>query len=222
LTIPKIIHQIALQDERVTKINGFGSSFYLGTIAYQNKQRLTKEIEARYNDTPTHKPDSWEENIHTSIQYGGYRNNVEYFQNAGIPLDLVHLIHEKIQHIVHIEKLYEIGQFYISEMWYNAYKNGQHQHKHKHSNGNNNFFSGVYYLKFNENEHNSTRFYNPYFEINFDKIKNHPFFVYTPKIKEDDLLIFPSDVGHDVCPQHSFELRVTVAFNVSCIFYESK
>jgi uncharacterized protein (TIGR02466 family) len=206
----------------VIKVNGFNSSFYLDSVSYPNRQKLIQEIENKYNQEPTHKHDSWEENVHTSIQYEGYKNNLEYFQNAGIPLDLVQLIDEKIQSLVRMENLHDIGQFYISEMWYNAYKNGQYQHKHKHSNGNNNFFSGVYYIQFDENEHSPTRFYNPYFEIDFDKIENHPFFVYKPKIKENDLLIFPSDVGHDVSHQYSSKLRITISFNVSCVFNESK
>jgi uncharacterized protein (TIGR02466 family) len=204
------------------KVNGFNSSFYLDLVSYPNRQKLIQEIEDRYHEEPTHKPDSWEENVHTSIQYEGHKNNLEYFQNAGIPLDLVYLIDEKIQNLVRKENLNDMGLFYISEMWYNAYKNGQYQHKHKHSNRNNNFFSGVYYIQFDENEHSPTRFYNPYFEIDFDKVKNHSFFVYTPKIKEDDLLIFPSDVGHDVSYQYSSKLRITISFNVSCIFNESK
>jgi uncharacterized protein (TIGR02466 family) len=206
----------------VIKVTIFNSPFYFNSISYPNRQKLIQEIENKYNREPTHKPDMWEENVHTSIQYGSYKNNLEYFQKSGIPLDLVQLIDEKIQNLVHMENLNEIGQFYISEMWYNVYKNGQYQHKHKHSNGNNNFFSGVYYIQFNENEHSPTRFYNPYFEIDFDKVKNHLFFVYTPKIKENDLLIFPSDVGHDVSYQYSSKLRITISFNVSCIFNESK
>lgn len=204
------------------RINSFNSSFYLESILYPNREKLIREIQNKYNKEPTYKPDSWEENVHTSIQYQGYKNNLEYFQNAGIPLDLVQLIDEKVQNIVRKEKLNDIGIFYISEMWYNAYKNGQYQHNHKHSNGNNNFFSGVYYIKFDEKEHSPTRFFNPYFDIDFDKAENHPFFVYTPKIKENNLLIFPSDVGHNVSSQYSSKLRITISFNVSCLFNESK
>jgi uncharacterized protein (TIGR02466 family) len=206
----------------VIKVNGFSSSFYLDSVSYPNRENLIREIETKYNEEPTHKPNSWEENVHTSIQYGGYNNNLEYFQTARIPLDLVCLIDEKIQSLITMENLNEIGQFYISEMWYNAYKNGQYQHKHKHSNENNNFFSGVYYIQFDEKEHSATRFYNPYFEIDFDKVENHEFFCFTPKIKQNDLLIFPSDVGHDVVQQYSSKLRITISFNVSCVFHESK
>jgi hypothetical protein len=82
-------------------------------------------------------------------------------------------------------------------------------------------FSGVYYMKYNEKEHSATRFYNPYFELDFDKVQTNPFFVNSPDIKENDVFIFPSDVGHDVSEQASSDLRITIAFNVACIFKES-
>ena len=106
-------------------------------------------------------------------------------------------------------------------MWYNAYKNGQYQHMHKHSNGNDNIFSGVYYLKFNEKKHSPTRFYHPGFEIDFSKVRDDDFFIVTPPIKENDIIFFCSDIGHDVPEQFSDELRITVAFNVRCEFHES-
>ena len=204
------------------KLKSFCSSFYLDSVSYPNREKLIYEIESKYDQNPTYKPDSWEENVHTSIQYGSHKNNLEYFQKCGIPLDLVCVIDEKIQNFIDKEKLSSIGQFYISEMWYNAYKNGQYQHKHKHSNAENNFFSGVFYLQFDEKEHSSTRFFNPYFDVNFEKLEDNRYFTFLPKIKENDLIIFPSDVGHDVPHQHSSKLRITISFNVSCIFHESK
>jgi hypothetical protein len=41
-------------------------------------------------------------------------------------------------------------------------------------------------------------------------------------MKEHDLIIFPCNVGHDVPYQHSSKLRITISFNVSCIFYDAK
>lgn len=196
----------------------FNSPFYQTTLDYIGKSDLIDEIQSRYNISPTYKPESWEEDVHTSIVYKGFANNIEYFNKSNIPLDLVAEIDKVVQQAVHQFGVADLGRFYIAEMWYNAYKNQQYQHMHKHSNGNNMFFSGIYYMKFNENEHSATRFYNPYFEINYenDNIRKKPFFVKQPKIKENDVFIFPSDVGHDVLPQESDDLRITVAFNVSC------
>ena len=202
-------------------LHGFRSFFYLDTLDYSNRDELVKSIETAYQQNPTHKPDSWEDNVHTSIVYDKCITPSQYFDKAHIPNDLVKLIDDKLQEFITKENLASVGKFYIHEMWYNAYKNGQYQHMHKHSNGNNTVFSGVYYLKFDEKEHSSTRFYHPGFEIDFTKVKDNDFFMFTPKVKENDILFFSSDIGHDVPEQFSSNLRITVAFNVICEFHES-
>lgn len=201
-------------------INYAGTNFYVDKIQYDEKEKLLRKIVVEYNQQPNSKPDSWEENVFTTIQYGGYKNNFEYFELARIPLDLVAVINDKVQEVIYQENLNELGTFYISQMWCNAYKNGQYQHMHKHSNNNNCFFSGVYYISFDNDEHSSTRFYNPSFEVDFDKVKEHKMFMFQPEVKEDTLIIFPSDVGHDVLAQYSSKLRITISFNVACIFNE--
>jgi uncharacterized protein (TIGR02466 family) len=203
------------------KINLFGekSYFYIDSLKYKNKNVLLKNIKSRYNKSPNLKPDNWPESVHTSIQHKNCKDNYQYFELSGIPLDLVVLINQKVQDLIEIEGLQDIGEFYISEMWYNAYRNGQYQNRHKHSNRYNIFFSGVYYLEIDE-EHSSTRFYNPAFEVCFEKILNLEFFTFSPKVKNNNLIIFPSGVPHDVTSQHSRKLRVTISFNVRCIFNE--
>lgn len=201
------------------KINPFGCNFYLDSLEYPDRDNLLKKIAEQYDKNPNSKPDSWDENVHTSIQYGKHKDNFEYFELAGIPLDLVALINDKVKKLVEIENLQGLGEFYISEMWYNAYKNGQYQYMHKHSNNYNNFFSGVYYFELDE-EHSSTRFYNPAFEVDFEQVLDHKLFTFSPKVNQNDIIIFPSDVGHDVTRQYSDKLRVTISFNVSCLFNE--
>jgi uncharacterized protein (TIGR02466 family) len=200
----------------------FDLPFYHTSLNYAEKPRLVKEIQSRYNLSPTHKPNTWQEDVHTSIVYGNYANNLEYFKKANIPLDLVIEVDKIVQDAVERFAIADIGKFYIAEMWYNAYKNHQYQHMHKHSDGNNMFFSGIYYMKFNDQEHSATRFYNPHFEVDYEKssIRKNTFFVQQPPIKEDDVFIFPSDVGHDVLPQNSDDLRISVAFNVACLYNE--
>jgi uncharacterized protein (TIGR02466 family) len=200
----------------------FAPPFYQTSLDYDHRDSLIQSIVSEYEKTPMRKPSSWEENVHTSIQYGDYKNNIEYFEKAGIPLDLVARINQVVQEFIFKLGISDIGTFYIAEMWYNAYANSQFQHMHKHSNNNNMLFSGVYYMKFNEKEHSATRFYNPYFEIDFNKVRNNSFFVKTPIIKENDIIIFPSEVGHDVLEQNTSDLRITIAFNVACLFNETQ
>ena len=203
-------------------IDLFNVLFYHTSIQYSGKDNFVSFIENEYAKQPTLKPDSWQEDVHTSIVYGKFSDNLDYFKQSSIPLDLVVEIDKVVQDFVQSKNLDSIGKFYIAEMWYNAYKNRQYQHMHKHSNGSNMFFSGVYYMRFDAKTHSATRFYNPHFEVDYENefVKQHPLFVQIPDIKEDDVFIFPSDVGHDVLPQDSDQLRITVAFNVGCLFHE--
>ena len=202
-------------------VTSFSSGIYKDQLKYSRKQDLIDQIKSRYQRDQTFKPSSWNENVHTSIVYDVCKTPSQYFDKSFIPMDLVNVIDQKLQQLIHKENLHTLGKFHISEMWYNAYAHGQYQHMHKHSNGNNNLFSGIYYLKFNPHEHTSTRFYNPAFEIDFDKVRHNKFFCFMPEITEDDLIIFPSDMGHDVPAQYSSELRITVSFNVMCQYHES-
>lgn len=196
----------------------FQQPFLHTQLDWSGREQLINLICAEYNKQPVKKPSSWADNVHTSIQYGNYKSNIDYFEKAGIPLSLVTELDKIVQTFVHSLDIADIGQFYIAEMWYNAYSTAQFQHMHKHSNQNNMMFSGIYYLKFNEAEHSATRFYNPHFELDFDKVRHKHFFVTAPSIKQNDVFIFPSDVGHDVEQQASKSLRITVSFNVACIF----
>ena len=89
------------------------------------------------------------------------------------------------------------------------------------------FSSGIYkdFLKYPHKQafinQISFRFYNPAFEIDFDKVRHNKFFCFMPEVVEDDLIIFASDIGHDVPQQYSSELRITVSFNVICKYHES-
>lgn len=192
--------------------------FYKTKVRYKNRTKLISLITDNYLKNPNQKPNVWSDNVHSSIVYDNTKNIEEYCCKSNIPIDLVVCLSKYLQKFLNKKKIQTAGNFYISEIWYNAYKNRQFQYMHKHSNGFNTVFSGVYYLKYDYLQHSPTRFYHPGFEIDFDKVKQNPYFVYTPDVKEDDLIIFPSDIGHDVPNQNSSDLRITVSFNVECNF----
>lgn len=194
--------------------------FYIAPVKYDGRDKFIQDAEKRYNQSPNLKPTSWQENVHTSINYDQCKTVEEYSKKSNIPDDLVAVLSNWVQTFVKQKNIDTIGRYYISEIWYNAYKNRQFQHMHKHSNSYNNVFSGVYYIKFNNNKHTPTRFYHPGFEIDFEKVITNPYFVYTPDVNENDLIIFPSDIGHDVPIQDTNELRITVSFNVKCDYYQ--
>lgn len=198
----------------------FGPQFFVYECDYPNKISLIDHIQQRHASQIIRKPSTWDEDVHTSIVYDKYITPKDYFHKAEIPEDLTILLDRIVQDFILDQNLQSLGKFQISEMWYNAYSYGQYQHMHKHSNGNNNIFSGVYYLKFDPTQHSSTRFYNPSFEIDFDKVRSNTYFVLQPTVKENQVIIFPSDIGHDVPQQISDQLRITISFNIQCIYNE--
>jgi hypothetical protein len=197
----------------------FNSLFYKTKLNYTKKDSLVKDITRRYEISPILKPLGWSDNVHSSFYYEKNSNDFLY-SRSGIPLDLVDYLNEKINFLNFDENLHNLGKFHVSEIWYNAYKENQYQHPHRHHNfedGNKVMFSAIWYLKFNPLEHTATRFYNPNFD--FEKMKNFSTFSYIPPVEENDLIIFPSIIKHDVPKQTSNNLRITIAFNIDCIFY---
>lgn len=100
----------------------------------------------------------------------------------------------------------------ITLMWATGTNTGSTIHRHHHPNS---FFSGVYYPQ--NIEYSSIRFCNPYKPILFPKFDDHNLYnstsmSYSPE--QGDILIFPSDLEHDVLPNTSPCMRLSIAFNI--------
>lgn len=200
----------------------FSTNFYKFKFYYKHRNELIKNIIKRYDSEPILKPISWNENVHTSFYYDHNSDNF-LFSKAGIPVGLVEEISNVTIAMLDQEDVKSIGNFYISEIWYNAYKNHQYQNPHKHNNLNrkNTIFSGIWYLKYNPSIHSSTRFFNPNFDLDKNLIQNNKHLCFSPEVEENDIIIFPSNVEHDVPKQSCDDLRITVAFNIDCELVES-
>jgi len=205
---------------KVETIQYFGTNFYKCQLDYAGKDQLIEEITSRYNRSPLLKPAGWKDNVHSSFYYEKNCNTFLY-SRAGIPTNLVNQLNQKINFLYDDPALKTLGKFFISEVWYNAYKESQYQHAHRHHNfeiDNKVIFSAVWYLKFNCLEHTPTRFYNPNFDFDVERMKNTSEMNFTPDIVENDLIIFPAVIKHDVPKQTSDNLRITIAFNIDCTF----
>jgi len=112
----------------------------------------------------------------------------------------------------------------IHESWSNYYTGGMNQEEHDHLPC---FYSGIHYVKFNP-EHEAVHLMNPLFQLyNFtyacckddDAMAEHPYSkqYVCPKVKEGDIIIFPSFVRHRVNGNSSEEPRISVAFNINTI-----
>ena len=118
-----------------------------------------------------------------------------------------------INHFVHeILGIKKTLKFYITQSWMNYNYPGTSHHSHFHRNS---FISGTYYLKGDapiifEKQMDWTQ----HFEFDFEKptIFSGEQFHVSPK--PGTMLLFPSNLRHRVAPNHSDDMRVSIAFNV--------
>ena len=138
------------------------------------------------------------------------------------------------------EKIHELYMKYVSsifdkpvsfsleDMWFNYYIDGEYQEEHHHINPTPFLppvhFSCVHYLKYDEEEHVPTTFHDPISTLrchSFEIESNYYREKWSPKVKEGDLLIFPSYLVHHVekskpTPNNP---RITIAFNLRVLTY---
>lgn len=104
------------------------------------------------------------------------------------------------------------AEIYITQSWLTISKPEEGHHLHRHPNS---IYSGVLYLT---GEHTQTRFHSPtklMQQVCFDKDKHTPYLeeILTVTASQGNLIIFPSQLAHDVLPNPSNKLRTTLSFN---------
>lgn len=191
--------------------NIFNSLIWKSQIEYDKKYELISTIEENYKKNPNQTPRGWNCSLHSS--FNQKQTIPETFKDS-----LLNKIEEKFKEfLTSYEKLINIdGDYVTSHIWYNAYKGNQFQEPHIHGSS---IFSGCYYLKFNEEVHHQTEFYNPNFDLDYSKLEKNKYFSRTFNCKEDDIIIFPSCLKHgtkgikskDKCE----EIRITISFNMT-------
>ena len=192
------------------------SLLYRSQIDWPDREGWLQQIHARYRQHPVSKPDWWSESVHTTIQDLSPRDlKQQNSSGSHVPESLINLVTPHIQSAAQWMGIADLGSFSLSETWYNAYSRGQWQYPHRHGGGMH-MLSGIYYAKHDPEQHVGTRFYHPGFEWDHDLITDHYMLLYQAPVRSGDLIMFPSELGHDVPMQHSDELRITVSFNISC------
>ena len=85
----------------------------------------------------------------------------------------------------------------VNEIWFQQYKQGGEHGWHTHGSN----YTGVYYLELPKS--------SPHTELISENGN-----VFVPKIKEGDVLIFPSFISHRAPPNYSTERKSIISFNV--------
>lgn len=197
-----------------TSTNIFNSTIWKSKIDYPNKNKLIKTIEQNYKKNPNQTPKGWKCMVHSSFKT----------EDNQIPADLLKIIENKSNEFLDIyeNKLKITGDYYINDIWYNAY--GKHQFQEPHTHGDA-LFSGCYYLKLNKNIHHQTTFYNPNFGLDYSKLESNTYFYFNPDCEEDDVIFFPSFLKHGTKGINNInveDIRITISFNItnSSVCYE--
>ena len=73
-------------------------------------------------------------------------------------------------------------------------------------------WSAVLYVEFDDKEHSATTFYCPYMSNKRSFLGGYD--TYIPKVKEGDLIIFPSIIQHEASTNMSDKRRTIISFNL--------
>ena len=110
------------------------------------------------------------------------------------------------------------AQFYLQNSWCNIHKPGEESQIHYHGGS---LLSGVYYPIFPENSGDIsfyravsyTNLFHSTIRVEFDENNNVNAETYTIRLKEGNIVIFPSQLEHKVQKNNSDQNRYSLAFN---------
>tara|TARA_R100000388_G_C7220774_1_gene148823 strand:+ start:466 stop:1092 length:627 start_codon:yes stop_codon:yes gene_type:complete len=189
------------------KYDLFNSYIWKSKVKYDNKENLIKTLSEDFYKNKNKLTSRWD-----CFVYSSFRD----LEQNNIAEDLLDIIWEKVsEYLNNCPKELQIkGTYILSEIWYNVYEKNYFQNIHDHGNS---LFSGCYYLKFNKDIHHQTTFYNPNYNLDYEKLEDNPLFSFEPDCEEDDLIIFPSNLKHGtkgIKEKTSDDLRITISFNI--------
>tara|TARA_X000001382_G_scaffold77065_1_gene53908 strand:+ start:1449 stop:2048 length:600 start_codon:yes stop_codon:yes gene_type:complete len=116
---------------------------------------------------------------------------------------------------IYFEEIYKPKskvKLYITQSWCNYTKENQYHHRHRHPNS---FISGVYYIDVNEQKDKITFFNDIYKQLNIEaseyNLYNSTSWFFN--LKNNSLVLFPSNLEHMVESVTSKTERVSLSFN---------
>lgn len=181
---------------------------YLIKFKFDKHQKYSNIFD-ELNTVEEHQPPTWTGQVHTSCNT---KNNIlENSVQEEIKKDISECIKKNLPDDVIVR---------VNDFWYNIYKKNFYQEAHDHCDLLN-FLSGIYFHK------NATPpiFYNYQTSLlkamGFATVLQDSWFntvrpsTYVPKIKDGDIIIFPSDLVHEVPRYNSDKLRITFSFNIT-------
>lgn len=145
---------------------------------------------------------------------GNKTSKNEYILDLEIFKNIKEILNSYVENYFYsILKINNIVKPYITQSWLNFTEEQQFHHSHCHSNS---LISGVYYLNASENYDNITFHKGVYEQLQLPKNEYNIFnsTSWTLNVKTGDLILFPSQVSHEVNSKNGKNKRVSLAFNV--------
>ena len=207
--------------------NLFGLPLYHTSLLNEkyNKNEILDVIIKNYNKDKNR--NEWDKN---NFEYSKIHHCLFDEENTSFDFpDFKHLIPVYEKHINNFLNNLNIRKnikFTFQIVNYTCMKKGQQMIKHIHTGCD---FSAIHYLKFDENFNDSTLFFNPSNYALFlnalrpklkDLLVNNEnnswaFYNYTLATKEEDFVIFPSVLEHNVPVIKSDKHRITISLNIN-------
>ena len=147
----------------------------------------------------------------TKRNYGNSRTINSYILDELEMQDLKNICLEHLKY--YMEKIYKNSNLdvYITQSWLNYSNKNDYHHKHYHANS---FLSGVMYINTNDNDVISLHTINkPSFQIvgtSYDVLNATNWIL---PVKNKDIIIFPSNIEHNVPTVNGDKTRISLAFN---------
>jgi hypothetical protein len=189
-----------------------------------DKKEIIESISKNYEKDS--KRNRWDKNSNLHQNYGDYKNpnfiEVNFKSLFPIYHDVVYSFLDEIKFKSQIELTCKIDL-----VNYTCTKSEQFMLEHNHLPY---VFSAIHYIKFNNNEHSSTKFHSPTKYGEFTKqlfpetfLKKIDFTYFSNSwlyhdwkidTEEDDFIMFPAILAHSIPTQISDELRITSVMNI--------
>ncbi len=112
---------------------------------------------------------------------------------------------DTLRHEVEIVAQIVRASLSVTSLWAQRYTRSQYMGPHNHGAVG---YSAVLYAEYDPDAHTGTQFISP-----FNNFTNGQSMTYTPKVKEGDLIVFPSALLHSALPNESKKQRTIFSFN---------
>jgi len=183
------------------------------------QREVLSSIQKCYEEKDLPIPDGWlTDKLYTSFDLDEINHAIFSEDN------IIHQIYRKYVEMM-FDKRVELS---LEDMWFNYYVNGEYQEPHSHIAPTvlrpPVHYSCIHYLKYDDEVHLSTVFHDPIEDLrahSYEMDSNHYSSKWSPRVKEGDLIMFPSYLQHHVSKSQPTpdNPRITIAFNLRLLSY---